>query len=64
MELSTRVSSIRVKANVTELTQEGELQMYHGYEEANINALIDADHLDPYTGFPGYKQFRCALKKV
>ena len=64
VELSTHVASIQVKANVTELTNQGELQMYHGYEEANINDLIDADHLDPYTGFPGYKQFRCALKKV
>lgn len=64
VELSTPVAAIQVKANVTELTSPGELHMYHGYEEANINDLLDAGHLDPYTGFPGYKQFRCALHKV
>ena len=30
----------------------------------NVNELIHADHLDPYSGFPGYKQFRCKLKRV
>lgn len=64
VELSTPAAAIRVRANLTQLTQPGELHMYHGYEEANVNSLIGADHLDPYTGFPGYKQFRCAVKKV
>lgn len=64
VEISTPVAAIRVKANITELTQAGEVHMYHGYEEANVNALIDADLLDPYTGFPAYKQFRCAIRKA
>mgnify|MGYP005946499175 CR=1 FL=1 len=63
VEIATAVNRIRVKANVTQLTQPGEVHMYHGYEEANVNGLIHADHLDPYTGFPGYKQFRCRLTK-
>ena len=64
VEVYTPVGSIQVKANVTELTNVGELQMYHGYEEANVNRLIGADHLDKHTGFPGYKQFRCAIRKL
>lgn len=62
-EVSTPQGTIRLKANVTELANRGELHSYHGYAEANVNDLISADHLDPYTGFPGYKQFRCAIRK-
>ena len=27
------------------------------------NNLIGRDHLDPYSGFPGYKGMRCNLRK-
>lgn len=62
--LETSVGSIRVKANLTELTSPGEIQMIHGYREANVNAILPMEHLDPYTGFPGYKQVPCAVRKV
>lgn len=62
--LRTPTGAITVKVNVTELTASGELQMFHGYREANVNELIDIDRLDPYTGFPCYKQLPCALEKV
>ena len=39
-----------------------ELVLVEGPE--NANDLIPIDHLDPYSGFPGYKQVRCAVKKV
>lgn len=64
VELFTAVGAIRVQANVTAVTNVGELQMYHGYREANVNLLLDASRLDPYTGFPSYKQFRAGLRKV
>lgn len=62
--LETAVGAIRVKANITELTSPGEIQMIHGYREANVNAILPMEHLDPYTGFPGYKQFSCAVRKA
>ena len=37
--------------------------MIHGYEEANTTDLMSWDELDPYSGFPSYKQFRCAIEK-
>jgi len=63
VELSTPVGTITVKANITLVANTGELLLFHGYAEANANELIHADHLDPYTGFPGYKQLRCNLVK-
>ena len=38
--------------------------MYHGYKEANVNTLIDRNHLDPYSGFAGYRQSRCNVRKA
>lgn len=64
VRLSTLNGSITVKANLSLIANQGELLLFHGYTEANANELIHADHLDPYTGFPGYKQLRCRLSKT
>jgi len=61
--ISTPVNSISLAANITETASPGELHMYHGYKEADANSLIDSEQLDPYTGFPSYKQFRCKIAK-
>lgn len=64
VEISTPNGAVQMKAIVTERTNCGELQCFHGYREANVNQLLSAEHLDPYTGFPGYKQFCCSLRKI
>ena len=63
VKLSTEYGEIHVKANVTEVANQGDLHMIHGYEEANTTDLMSWDELDPYSGFPSYKQFRCAIEK-
>ena len=64
IEISTPTGAIQVKANVTELTNPGAVQMYHDYPEADVNSLIEGDYLDPISGFPGYKGLLCAVRKV
>jgi len=61
--LASPTGSIRVKAMVTHQTKPGVIQMLHGYSEANVNLLIDRDHLDPYSGYPGFKGSRCSITK-
>lgn len=61
--VSTPLNSITLSANLTEVALAGELHMYHGYKEADANSLINSEQLDPYTGFPSYKQFRCKIEK-
>ena len=61
--LSTSAGSVHVKAHLTEAVSPGEVYLYHGYREADANELIPADHLDPYSGFPGFRQTRCAVTK-
>ena len=42
----------------------GTILMLHGYDEANVNNLIPRSHLDPYSGYPGFKGMRCNIRKV
>lgn len=56
--------SICVKAHITAAGSPGDVYVFHGYREADANSLIPAAHLDPYSGFPGYNQLRCAIEKV
>ncbi len=62
--LVTRLGRIRVKANLSAISAPGEVNFYHGYREANVNEIIPKEHLDPYSGFPGYKQLRCRVEKA
>ena len=64
IRIVSQVAAITVKANISSISNVGDINMYHGYREANVNSLIPLHHLDPYTGFPGYKQVRCRIEKV
>ena len=64
VEIYTGVGSIRVKAHLTEAGLPGDVYMYHGYKEANVNNLLKRDHTDPYSGFAGYRQTRCNIRKA
>ena len=45
----------RVAVCPTGRVRAGDIHLYHGYRECNANNLVGACHLDPYSGFPGYK---------
>lgn len=62
--LVTVQGRIKVKADVTNVSNRGELNFFHGYSEANANSLLQDTFLDPYSGFPGYKQVRCRVEKA
>lgn len=64
VELETASGSLRLKANLTHIVPENAVFMYQDYPEADVNSIIPADHLDPYSGFPGYRTLRCAVRKV
>ena len=64
VSITSPAGSITMTAHLHDGLLPGEISLYHGYEEANANELIPADLLDPYTGFPAYKQFPCRLTRV
>ena len=63
IDLTTPVGSVRVRANLTELVLPGVVHLYHDCPEADANLLLDAEHLDPVSGFPAYKGARCRVTK-
>jgi anaerobic selenocysteine-containing dehydrogenase len=64
IEIATTAGAIRVRANLTELAQPGVVHMYHGYSAADVNSLLEADYLDPLSGFPGFKALLCSVVKA
>lgn len=64
VRLVTRAGAVTVKARLTASALPGDLYLYHGYREADANELIPDDHLDPYSGFPGFRQVRCRLERA
>lgn len=63
IELFTQQGSIRVKANISGKVDDGCVYMYHGYSEADVNTITNPEHLDPYSGFPGFRAVRCGVRK-
>ena len=63
VEITTPVNSITAVALVSLHIQKGCVSMYHGYREADISSLINADRLDPYSGFPAHRSNRCKISR-
>jgi anaerobic selenocysteine-containing dehydrogenase len=61
--LSTPRSSVKVRANLTEIVPPGVVNIYHAWPEVDINTLVEPDYLDPISGFPGFKSLLCEVKK-
>ncbi len=52
---------IKLKANLTHTVRKGTVMVYQDYLRADVNSIIDWNHLDPYSGFPGYRTVRCGI---
>lgn len=61
--LSSPYGEIRLRVKTTGKIEPGVILSLHGYTEANVNELIGRDHLDPYSGYPGFKGMRCNIRK-
>jgi len=64
IEVATEIGAIRLKANVSSMILPGTVSIFHGYREADVNTVISWDHLDPYSGFPGFRSVRCQIRKI
>jgi anaerobic selenocysteine-containing dehydrogenase len=56
--------SIRLKAKITPDIHPKVLSIQHGWDEANANILTDDEHLDPVSGYPGFKTILCQVRKI
>lgn len=64
VKILTSKGEVIVKAKPSHKILKGNIHMYHGYEEVDVNLLFDKNHLDPISGFPGFKSVRCKIEKA
>ena len=61
--VSTPTGTMHVHAELTKAAKRGTVFMFQSYaDEADVNRIIDGNHLDPYSGFPGYRTVRCKVE--
>ena len=63
VEVTTNIGSITFKAIPTATVQKGEVFIYHGYKDFDINSILDGTNLDPYSGFPAYRSAFCNIRR-
>lgn len=63
IELYSPIGSVFVKANLSAKVAPGEVYLFHGYPEADANALTSCELLDPYSGFAAYRGNRVGIRR-
>ena len=63
VEITASVGSLTFQALPTATVQPGEVYIYHGYRELDINSILDGAALDPYSGFPAYRSACCNVRR-
>ena len=53
---------IKVKAHVTKTVSRSVVDMFHGWADQDVNALVPR-HFDPISGFPPFKAGLCQVRK-
>lgn len=61
--LRTPVGSMELTFSINSSTLKGTVNVYHGAGMKDINLLLDAEYIDPVSGFPGFKSYCCRLEK-
>jgi anaerobic selenocysteine-containing dehydrogenase len=64
VRVTTLRSSVTCVASVTDKIIPGVAQLYHGFRDANANALTDLTSLDPITGSAALKSALCSIEKA
>jgi anaerobic selenocysteine-containing dehydrogenase len=64
VEIVTNIGSLVFKAIPTATIMPGDVFIYHGYREKDINSILDGTNLDPYSGFPAYRSAYCNIRRV
>jgi len=62
VELYNDYGAIRLKAQPDAHLQPGNINVFHGYREADCNVMIPIAACDPYSGFPNFGTTRCNIR--
>jgi anaerobic selenocysteine-containing dehydrogenase len=64
ISVETPRGSIKIKANVTQDIKPGVVSVPHGWAEANCNILLDAELVDPVSGYITLNSVACRIVKL
>jgi anaerobic selenocysteine-containing dehydrogenase len=64
VRVETPRGSVEMVARVTDNIMPGVVDVPHGWENANVNILVDPGASDPISGFPAVKALLCRLAPV
>ena len=64
MAVVSPVGRVVLRVAVTTDVRPDVAVMPAGWEEANANALVDGERLDPISGFPAFRSGVCRLEPV
>ena len=56
--------AVQVKAHLTKKAEPGVVCLYQDYPEADVNLLTDSEQLDPYSGFPSFRETNIRIERV
>jgi anaerobic selenocysteine-containing dehydrogenase len=64
VQVTSERGCIQVKTDVTDRLPGGVVHLYHGWRDADANALTDGQDLDPISGYPPFKSGLCEVSRV
>lgn len=64
VEVESPTGKIQIRVKISGKILPGNVHLVHGYRECDSSRLINSAHLDPYSGYPGYRSNRCTIRKV
>lgn len=63
VEVYTAFGCICLKASLSYSIDRGTVYVCHGYPKADVNTLLDPEHVDPYSGFPAFRSSQAGVRK-
>ncbi len=64
IELASPQSAVRVSVKLTYAAERGVVNLYHGDPAADANMLTDSRRLDPYSGFPSFRETPVCIRRL
>ena len=64
VELESAQGKVQVKAHLTYAAEKGVVNLYHGDPAADANTLTDSQRLDPYSGFPSFRETPVRVRRA
>ena len=63
VRIFNQLGEVEFKVNISTLMRPGNVEILHGWEQANSCLLIDRV-FDPISGFPTFKDALCEIEKI